>query len=200
MQTHRCSFTGSVYKRPSWWQRSAEMSLWGQRMEKQWSRPPGRTVQGSGAKAVRGQGELLAPQEPGIWSGQEVSRVQWQRTLSFSAVVRLEAVGAGRAVRQGLPVLRPHATLAHPVAALGPHSKTIYHPRTFLQVGSWVTARATEFCFRSQAYLWRQGWAGARQSWTLRIQGKGGQSHSWGKILPMDSLSPGRHQEAVSRG
>lgn len=44
------------------------MSPWGQRMKKQWSRPPGRTVQGSGAKAVRGEGELLAPEEPGIWA------------------------------------------------------------------------------------------------------------------------------------
>lgn len=90
--------------------------------------------------------------------------------------------------------------LWHILRLLWVHSKTIYHPRGFLQAGSWVTARATELCFRSQAYLWRQGWEGVRQSWALRIQGKGGQSHSWGKVLPMDSLSPGRHQEAVIRG
>lgn len=179
VQTHRHLSTRKPLLRAFWGQASAVLNFG----EPTICRP----AQGSGQRAVRRGGD---PRIPG---GQDRRRTDARSRTSSEDADLLGCStcrgsgGLGELFGRGDP-------WAHSVAALGPEPED--HPRGCLRVGSWVTARATEPCPRSQVYLRRHRWMGVRKGWALRIPGKG----ELGEILPVYSRSPGWYSEAVIRG
>lgn len=135
VQTHRHLSTRKPLLRAFWGQASAVLNFG----EPTICRP----AQGSGQRAVRRGGD---PRIPG---GQDRRRTDARSRTSSEDADLLGCStcrgsgGLGELFGRGDP-------WAHSVAALGPEPED--HPRGCLRVGSWVTARATEPCPRSQVY------------------------------------------------
>lgn len=151
-----------------------------------------QTVQGSGQRAVRGEGAPPSPQEPGIsaertgggWMAMSRAQLRGHRVARQRCIQKHS--GQGCYVGEG-------------GTASGPHPED--QPRGFLWAGSWVTAKATEPCPRSQVYLWRHRWAGVRQVGPEDPRGRRVVPQLGGAASPpVHSRVPGWYQKAVIRG